>query len=68
MTSPSTPTPPEYPVGAVKRNPLTSAVAVRTNIIDALNRKDWGVMTVDQGGSYASWDDVSTWKDMTDDV
>ena len=64
MTSPANPTPPEYVTGAVKQEPTILAVAVRTNITDPDNMKDWGVMTVDRGGHYASWDEVQNWKDM----
>ena len=46
----ATPTPPEYPVGSAKQDPNTLAVAVRTNILDPDNRKDWGVMSIDRGG------------------
>ena len=64
MTSPANPTPAAYKIGAVKQDNLTLAVAVRTNIIDPDNLKDWGVMTVDRGGHYASWDEVQNWRDM----
>ena len=62
MTSP-TPTPPEYGVGALKQDPDTLAVAVRTNIPDPNGNHDWGVMTVDRGGHYASYDEVGSWTD-----
>jgi hypothetical protein len=58
------PTPVDYPVGSVKQDPVTQAVAVRTTIIDPDNLKDWGVMSVDRGGMYASWDQVGTWPDL----
>ena len=61
MTSP---TPPQYAVGAVRQNELTLAVAVRTSIADPDGLKDWGVMTVDRGGHYAAWDEVANWRDM----
>ena len=61
MTSP---TPQNYATGAVKQDPETLASAVRTNIPDPDGLKDWGVMTVDRGGHYASWDEVGGWKDM----
>ena len=63
MTSP---TPPQYMTGAVRQNLETLAVAVRTSIFDPDGRKDWGVMTVDSGGHYTSWDEVATeaWRDM----
>lgn len=66
VLSPSaTPTPAQYVVGWVKQDlNNTLAVAVRTSIATANNMKDWGVMTVDHGGHYASWDDVSAWPDI----
>lgn len=63
----ATPTPEDYPVGSVKQDPETFAVAVRTNIIDPENRKDWGVMSVDRGGQYATYDQVSAWPDLARD-
>jgi hypothetical protein len=59
------PTPVEYPVGHVKQDTVTLAVAVRTNIIDPENRKDWGLMSIDRGGMYATWDQISAWPDLT---
>jgi hypothetical protein len=59
-----TPSPPEYLVGAVKQDPETLAVAVRTNILDPENRKDWGIMSIDRGGMYVGWDQVSSWPDL----
>jgi len=41
------------------------AAAVRTNIVTSNNYKDWGVMTIDHGGYYATWDEVQTWPDIT---
>lgn len=60
----TTPSPASYQTGDVRQDPATFAVAVRTSIIDPDNTKDWGIMTVDRGGHYASWDEVSTWVDM----
>lgn len=52
-----------YPTGAVKHDPTTKAVAVRT-----LGAQDgplaWGVMTVDHGGHYATDTDVADWLDV----
>jgi hypothetical protein len=62
MTNP-TPTPPEYQPGAVKQDPDSQAVAVRTNIPDPNGNHDWGVMTIDRGGHYASYDEVGSWTD-----
>jgi hypothetical protein len=59
-----TPTPPEYATGAVKQDPTTLAVAVRTDIPDVDYSHDWGVMTIEHGGHYATWDEVSTWDDL----
>lgn len=58
------PTPPEYTTGAVRQDPLTLAVAVRTNIPDPYLDHEWGVMTVDHGGHYASWDEVQNWTEL----
>jgi hypothetical protein len=64
---PATPTPPSYTAGWVKQDNAsggTMAVAIRTNIETSNNYKDWGVMTVDHGGHYATWDEVSGWADL----
>jgi hypothetical protein len=68
MTSPAaTPTPPQYTAGWVKQDlHHTWAVAVRTSIVTATNAKDWGVMTVDRGGHYGTWDEVGSWPDIAD--
>ena len=58
-------TPPEYTVGKVKQNVTTLAIAVRTSILNAEGDKDWGVMTVDQGGTYVPWETVQDWRDLT---
>jgi hypothetical protein len=72
MTTPAqpyTPTPALYGPGSIKQDTaVTLAVAVRTTIITANNAKDWLVATVDHGGHYAPWDDVSNWLDITTDV
>lgn len=56
---------PDYPVGAVKYNPVTKSSAIRTvwpkNAFNA-----WGVMTVDRGGYLADYNHVQTWPDVTD--
>jgi hypothetical protein len=65
MTAPATPTPPQYTPGAIKVDAVsTKAVAIRTDIVTSNNFKDWGVMTVDRGGHYATWDDVAAWPDL----
>jgi hypothetical protein len=65
MTAPATPTPPQYIAGSIKVDAAnTKAVAIRTNIETNNNFKDWGVMTVDHGGHYATWDDVAGWSDL----
>jgi hypothetical protein len=61
MTSP---TPETYKIGDVKQDEFTLSVAVRTNILDPDGLKDWGVMTVDRGGHYASWEEIQNWRDM----
>jgi hypothetical protein len=43
----------------------TGAVAIRTNIVTTNNFKDWGVMTIDHGGHYDTWDTVQGWTDLT---
>jgi hypothetical protein len=64
---PATPTPPQYMTGWVKQDlHKTWAVAVRTGIVTANNAKDWGIMTVDRGGHYGSWDEVSSWPDISE--
>jgi hypothetical protein len=59
----ATPTPPQYVTGSVKQSPDDLSVAVRTNILDPDGLKDWGVMTIDRGGHYASYDEVAGWTD-----
>lgn len=52
----------DFPIGAVKQDPATKAVAVRadTNLMP----KPWAVMTVDNGGHFADHDDVAGWQDL----
>jgi len=57
--------PPTYETGAVKQDPVTKAVAVRTNIPDPDSNHDWGVMTVDRGGYYADYETVASWTDLS---
>lgn len=64
MPAPKDATPPEYTTGKVKYDTSTGSVAVRTNIPDPDDLHDWGVMTVDRGGHYAGWDEVSSWIDL----
>lgn len=47
-----------YKPGAVKQDPESKAIAVYTN------RDNWGVMTLDNGGHYASDADVESWPDL----
>jgi hypothetical protein len=56
-------TPSQYLTGHLFQDPATLAVAVRTNIPDPYYDHEWGVMTVDRGGHYASWDEISGWTD-----
>ena len=58
------PTPPQYVTGAVRQDPDSLAVAVRTDIVDPDSAHDWGIMTVDRGGRYAGWDEIAGWKDL----
>jgi hypothetical protein len=60
-----TPTPPSFTTGWVKQDPATLAVAVRTEIPDPYLDHEWGVMTIDRGGHYASYDEVQSWTDLT---
>jgi hypothetical protein len=54
-------TPSTFTEGDVLQDPDTKAVAVRT----APNKpKEWAVMTVDNGGHYASWSRVSSWQKL----
>lgn len=62
---PPTPTPPEFTLGWVKQNPDDLSVAVRTNAPDTFAHLQWGCMTVDHGGHYASFDEVESWADLT---
>jgi hypothetical protein len=66
MTEPATPTPtpPEFTQGSVKQDPVSQAVAVRTNFPDPYFDHQWGVMTVDRGGHYSSYDEVESWTDL----
>lgn len=58
----------DYEAGDVKWNPETKAVAVRTVFPDipALADRQWGVMTVDNGGHYAKYSAVESWVDMVE--
>lgn len=49
--------------GALKQDPNTLAVAVRT-VFPEDSQRAWGVMTVDRGGRHVSSDDVSHWPDL----
>ena len=57
-------TPPTFEEGAVKQDPESKAVAVRTNYPDPYFDHQWGVMTIDRGGHYSSFDEVESWPDM----
>lgn len=56
----------DYEAGDVKWNSETKAVAVRTVFPDipALADRQWGVMTVDNGGHYSKYSAVESWLDM----
>lgn len=56
------PAPVDYPVGSVKQDPETKAVAVRTALPG--EGMAWGVMTVGNGGHYAPTADVESWADL----
>lgn len=57
---------PSYAPGSVKYNAETKAVAVKTIFPDMPDFADrqWGVMTVNNGGHYLDNDAVETWADM----
>ena len=57
-------TPSAYTTGSVKQDPVSLAVAVRTNIPDPYLGHAWAVMTVDRGGHFAAWEDVQYWDDL----
>lgn len=58
---------PSYATGSAKQDPETKAVAVRTIFPDMPDFADrlWGVMTVNNGGHYCSYEAVSEWPDVT---
>lgn len=57
---------PTYTPGSAKQDPDTKAVAVRTIFPDMPDFADrqWGVMTVNNGGHYATNEQVANWPDM----
>lgn len=57
MTTPA----PEYPIGSVKQNTETKAVAVCTGRGGAWA---WGVMTIDNGGHHGPDSEVADWPDL----
>jgi hypothetical protein len=59
-----TPTPAQFTVGSVLRDPASKAVALRANAPSTDGTLDWIVHTTDYGAYYASWDDVGTWTPM----
>jgi len=65
MTEPVT-TPEIYITGALKQDPVTLAVAVRTNIPSVDGSFDWAVMTIDRGGHYARWEEIADWSNIPD--
>jgi len=58
---------PSYATGSAKQDPETKAIAVRTIFPDMPDFADrqWGVMTVNNGGHYCSYEAVSDWPDVT---
>lgn len=56
-----------YATGSVKQDPETKAVAVRTSFPDMPEFADrqWGVMTVSNGGHYATHERVESWTDLS---
>jgi len=57
---------PTYTPGSAKQDPETKAVAVRTIFPDMPDFADrqWGVMTVNNGGHYATYEMVESWPDV----
>jgi hypothetical protein len=64
VVMPAEPAGPAYSTGSIKQDPVSLAVAVRTNIPDPYLGHAWAVMTVDRGGHYAAWEDVQNWDDI----
>ena len=58
----------DYAPGAVKRDPETKAVAVRTDMPDlpAFADRLWGVRTTSNGGHYSGYTQVAEWIDQVD--
>lgn len=57
----------DYVAGDVKQDPDTQAVAVRTVFphgTPGLEDRQWGVMTVSNGGHYCTFEKVADWVDM----
>jgi hypothetical protein len=54
-------TPDDYPVGAIKQDPVTKSVAIRTAPGMPL---PWSVMTVNRGGYHATHQEVAEWVDF----
>ena len=56
----------DYVEGDVKQNQTTKAVAVRTSFpdIEALADRQWGVITVANGGHYCTYAQVEDWADL----
>jgi len=56
----------DYRAGDIKRNPETGAVAVRTAFptVDGASTREWGVMTVNNGGHYARFSQIEDWPDV----
>lgn len=55
-----------YTTGSIKQDPDSKAVAIRTAFPDVPDFADrqWGVMTVSNGGHYATNEQVAEWADV----
>lgn len=58
----------DYAPGAIKRDPETRAVAIRTEMPDLPPFADrlWGVMTLSSGGHYCGYTTIEHWIDQVD--
>lgn len=56
----------EYPAGSLKRNPVTKAVAIRTDFpeVGALADHAWLVATTGSGAISKTSADVESWTDL----
>lgn len=53
---------PDYPVGSVKRDPVSKTVAVKLPAGSPLG--DWGFMSLTAGGGFLAESEVTDWTDL----